>query len=133
IGLARRLGFGGVNLDLIYGLPYQTTQSFSRTVECILELRPDRLAVYNFAYLPERMRHQAAIDPGTLPPAEEKFRIFLETHDRLVGAGYRYIGMDHFALPDDELARAFDAGTMQRNFMGFTTRAGADLVGTGIS
>ena len=133
VRLARTLGFGGINLDLIYGLPHQSVGSFARTVDQILELRPDRLAVYNFAYLPERMRHQAVIDPETLPAPEEKFRIFLETHDRLTAAGYRYIGMDHFALPNDELAIAFDAGTMQRNFMGFTTRAGADLVGMGIS
>ena len=133
IEFGRALGFKGINIDLIYGLPHQSAATFGATIDRVLELRPDRLAVYNFAFLPGRMAHQRVIDPATLPAGEEKFRILLEAHDRLVGAGYRYIGMDHFALPDDELARAFDEGTMQRNFMGFTTRAGADLVGLGVS
>ncbi len=129
----RALGFRGINVDLIYGLPHQTPRTFADTVDKVLELRPDRLAVYNFAFLPGRMAHQREIDPATLPSGPEKFQIFLEAHDRFVGAGYRYIGMDHFALPDDELAVAYDEGTMQRNFMGFTTRAGADLIGMGVS
>jgi oxygen-independent coproporphyrinogen-3 oxidase len=130
---ARALGFGGVNVDLVYGLPYQTFATFADTIEKVLELRPDRLALYNFAFLPGQLARQRAIDPASLPRGEEKFRIFLEAHDRFTAAGYRYIGMDHFALPEDELARAFDEGTMQRNFMGFTTRAGADLLGLGVS
>jgi len=133
IELARELGFQGVNVDLVYGLPHQTARTFADTVDKVLELRPDRLAIYNFAYLPEKLAHQRAIDPAALPAGEEKFKIFLEAYDRFTGAGYRYIGMDHFALPDDELARAFDEGTMQRNFMGFTTRGGADLLGLGVS
>lgn len=133
VGRARELGIDGINMDLVYGLPHQSAERFAETIGQVLELGPDRLALYNFAYLPRRMAHQRAIDPTTLPSGEAKLRIFLEAHDRLVGAGYRYIGMDHFARPDDELARAFDAGTMQRNFMGFTTRAGADLLGLGIS
>ncbi|MEN6627591.1 MAG: oxygen-independent coproporphyrinogen III oxidase [Candidatus Sumerlaeia bacterium] len=133
IQACRALGFGGINFDLIYGLPHQTAESFGETVERVIEMRPDRLALYNFAYLPAKMPNQRAIDPKTLPAGAEKFRIFLEAHDRFVNAGYRYIGLDHFALPGDELARAFDGGTMQRNFMGFTTRAGADLVGMGAS
>ncbi len=133
IDLSRALGFKGINVDLVYGLPYQTAETFADTVDKILVLRPDRLAVYNFAYLPEKMTHQRAIDPTALPRGEEKFKIFLTAHDQFVAAGYRYIGMDHFALPEDELARAFDDGTMQRNFMGFTTRAGADLLGLGVS
>lgn len=133
IELARELGFQGVNVDLVYGLPHQTVETFADTVEKVLEMRPDRLAVYNFAFLPEKLAHQRSIDASTLPRGEDKFKIFLEAHDRFTGAGYRYIGMDHFALPEDELARAFDEGTMQRNFMGFTTRAGADLVGMGVS
>lgn len=131
--LARALGFRGINVDLVYGLPHQTPETFSDTIDKVLALRPDRLAVYNFAYLPEKMPNQRAIDAATLPRGEQKFRIFLEAHDRFTQAGYRYIGMDHFALPEDELARAFDEGTMQRNFMGFTTRAGADLLGMGVS
>jgi oxygen-independent coproporphyrinogen-3 oxidase len=133
VRLARSLGMRGINFDLIYGLPHQTAATFGETVDRVLELRPDRLAVYNFAFLPGRMHHQRAIDPATLPRGEEKIKILLEAHDRFVAAGYRYIGMDHFALPEDELARAFDEGTMQRNFMGFTTRAGADLLGLGVS
>ncbi len=133
IGKCRALGYEGINVDLIYGLPHQTAETFAATVDEVMALRPDRLAVYNFAYLPGRLAHQRAIDPATLPAGPEKFRILLEAHDRFVGAGYRYIGMDHFALPEDELARAYDEGTMQRNFMGFTTRAGADLVGMGVS
>jgi oxygen-independent coproporphyrinogen-3 oxidase len=133
IRLAHELGFKGINCDLVYGLPYQTAESFGATVDRILDLRPDRLAVYNFAFLPGRLAHQRPIDPATLPAGEEKFRIFLEAHDRFVAAGYRYIGMDHFALPEDELTQAFDQGTMQRNFMGFTTQAGTDLLGLGVS
>jgi oxygen-independent coproporphyrinogen-3 oxidase len=133
IELARESGFTGINIDLVYGLPYQTAATFAETVDRVLDLRPDRLAVYNFAYLPHLMPHQRAIEAATLPAGEEKFQIFLTAHDRFTAAGYRYIGMDHFALPGDELARAFDEGTMQRNFMGFTTRAGADLVGLGVS
>ncbi|HOE96501.1 MAG TPA: oxygen-independent coproporphyrinogen III oxidase [Candidatus Sumerlaeota bacterium] len=131
--LARELGFRGINVDLVYGLPYQTPATFGETIERIIDLRPDRLAVYNFAYLPGRLAHQRSIRPETLPSGEQKFQIFLEAHDRFSAAGYRYIGMDHFALPDDELSLAFDQGTMQRNFMGFTTRAGADLLGIGVS
>lgn len=133
IAKCRALGFSGINIDLIYGLPRQSAKSFAETIGRVIELRPDRLALYNFAYLPARQPNQRGIDPKTLPDAAEKFRIFLEAHDRFVGAGYRYIGLDHFALPDDELSVAFDRGTMQRNFMGFTTRAGADLVGMGVS
>jgi oxygen-independent coproporphyrinogen-3 oxidase len=133
VELARALGFQGINFDLVYGLPHQTAASFADTIDKVIDLKPDRLAVYNFAYLPGQLAHQRALDPATLPPPEEKLRIFLEAHDRFIEAGYRYIGMDHFALPNDELARAYDEGTMQRNFMGFTTRAGADLIAMGVS
>lgn len=133
VDLARELGFKGINFDLIYGLPHQTPESFSATIDQVLEMAPDRLAVYNFAFLPDRLPNQRAIDPATLPTGAQKFRIFLEAHDHFAAEGYRYIGMDHFARPGDELARAFDEGTMQRNFMGFTTRAGADLLGMGVS
>jgi oxygen-independent coproporphyrinogen-3 oxidase len=133
VGLARKLGFKGINFDLVYGLPHQTPESFGRTIEQVLALRPDRLAVYNFAFLPGRLAHQRGLDELTLPSLEAKMEIFLDAHDRFMGAGYRYIGMDHFALPDDELARAYDEGTMQRNFMGFTTRAGADMAALGVS
>ncbi len=133
IELARELGFEGINIDLVYGLPFQTPDTFAETIDRVLTLAPDRLAVYNFAYLPQRLAHQRAIDPSSLPTGEDKLRTFLEAHDRFVAVGYRYIGMDHFAQPDDELAIAYDEGTMQRSFMGFTTRAGADLIGMGVS
>ena len=132
VTLGRKLGFKGVNFDLVYGLPHQTPETFADTVDKVLELRPDRLAVYNFAYLPQRLAHQRGIDPETLPDADQKLKIFLEAYDRFLEAGYRDIGMDHFALPEDELAVAYDEGTMQRNFMGFTTRAGAYMLGLGI-
>lgn len=133
IELARKIGYDGINCDLVYGLPYQTRESFSQTLDKIIDLRPSRLALYNFAFLPTRLAHQRGIDPETLPEGEEKLQIFLEAHDRFAQAGYRYIGMDHFALPEDELAIAYDENTMQRNFMGFTTRAGGDLLGMGVS
>jgi oxygen-independent coproporphyrinogen-3 oxidase len=131
VALARRLGFGGINFDLVYGLPLQTAQRFAETIAKVVDLRPDRLALYNFAYLPGRMANQRAIDAATLPPPEEKLRIFLTARERLEDAGYRSIGLDHFALPGDELARAYDAGTMRRNFMGLTTRGGDDMVALG--
>jgi oxygen-independent coproporphyrinogen-3 oxidase len=133
IELARSLGFRGINCDLIYGLPFQTVDTFAGTIERILKLRPDRIALYNFAFLPRMLAHQRSIREDSLPSGPEKIRIFLNAHDRFVEAGYRYIGMDHFALPDDELAIACDRGTMQRNFMGFTTHADTDLVGMGVS
>lgn len=131
--LSRTLGFKGINYDLVYGLPYQSLETFSDTIDRVIDLRPDRIALYNFAFLPERLSHQRVIDPASLPSGEEKFRIFLEGHDRFRSAGYRYIGMDHFALPDDELSIALDGGSLQRNFMGFTTRAGTDLIAMGVS
>jgi oxygen-independent coproporphyrinogen III oxidase len=131
--LSRSLGFRGINYDLVYGLPYQTETTFGETLDRVFELRPDRLALYNFAFLPERLAHQRVIDPATLPDAETKFRIFLEAYDRFREEGYEYIGMDHFALPDDELARAFADGSLHRNFMGYTTQAGSDLIGMGVS
>ncbi|MBI1783561.1 oxygen-independent coproporphyrinogen III oxidase, partial [Candidatus Sumerlaeota bacterium] len=119
--IARGLGFVGINYDLVYGLPFQSEKTFGETLDKVLVARPDRLALYNFAYLPERLAHQRTLDPATLPDAETKLRIFLGAHDRFREAGYRYIGMDHFALPEDELARAFGDGSLHRNFMGFTT------------
>lgn len=131
--LARSLGFKSVNYDLIYGLPYQTEATFSETLDIVEELRPDRIALYNFAYLPQRVRHQKVLEPGSLPSGPEKFRIFTLAHDRLIGAGYEYIGMDHYALPDDALAIARRNRTLQRNFMGYTTQAGTDLYALGVS
>lgn len=131
--IARSLGFKGINYDLIYGLPYQTEATFGETLDKVFRLRPDRIALYNFAYLPERLAHQRTIDVDSLPSAETKFQIFLTAYERFLAEGYRFIGMDHFALPDDELSKAFDNETLHRNFMGFTTKAGTDLIGMGVS
>lgn len=131
--LSRELGFKGINYDLVYGLPYQTVETFNETLDQVFRLRPDRLAFYNFAFLPERLAHQRVIDPATLPDAETKFRILLLAYERFLSEGYRYIGMDHFALPDDELSVALDEGSLRRNFMGYTTGGGSDLIAMGVS
>ncbi len=127
----RDLGFQSINIDLIYGLPYQTRDSFERTVEKVIELNPDRLAVYSFAYVPWVKPIQKHIDPKTLPSAEEKLSILEMVIDRFQDAGYVYIGMDHFAKPEDELAVAQREGKLWRNFQGYTTRKGVELVGFG--
>lgn len=131
--LARELGFASVNYDLVYGLPLQTVDTFARTLDIVLQLRPDRLALYNFAYLPSKLGHQRELDPATLPSGPEKFRIFVLAYERFLDAGYEYIGMDHFAVPDDALARARRERTLQRNFMGYTTQAGTELYAFGVS
>lgn len=133
IGLCRRKGFESVNIDLVYGLPLQTAASFAQTLDTIYEIEPDRIALYNWAYLPKKLGHQRRIDESTLPSAEERFAIFLSAVEGFTSHGYVYIGMDHFARPSDELTLAQREGTLQRNFMGFTTRAGADLYAFGVS
>jgi len=130
---ARKLGFRGINFDLIYGLPHQTPETFAETVRQVLALRPDRLALYNFAYLPQAFAHQRRIDEAALPGADAKLRIMLEAHAQFAHAGYVPLGMDHFALADDDLAVAAKAGSMRRNFMGYTTQAGTDVLAFGIS
>ncbi len=130
---ARRLGFRSVNFDLVYGLPGQTEATLAETLEAVIALRPDRLAVYSFAYVPWMRPHQRRIDEERLPGRDEKFRLLATVIAVLVGAGYRRIGMDHFALPDDDLAVAADEGTLTRNFMGYTTQRGTDLVAVGTS
>lgn len=129
----REKGFKSVNIDLVYGLPYQTRVTFDRTIDAVYTLNPDRIAFYNYAYLPQRLAHQRRIDEKSLPDAEERFAIFRRAIEELTALGYIYIGMDHFAKPDDELTIAQQMGTLQRNFMGFTTRAGADLYAFGVS
>jgi oxygen-independent coproporphyrinogen-3 oxidase len=129
----RRLGFHSINLDLIYGLPFQTRASFARTVATVIGMRPDRVAVYSYAHVPWIRGNQKKIDPKDLPPAEQKVELFVEAMEQFLAAGYQQIGMDHFALPDDELARASAAGTLHRNFMGYTTRPAADMVACGVS
>ncbi|MWL88806.1 oxygen-independent coproporphyrinogen III oxidase [Cupriavidus sp. SW-Y-13] len=130
---ARRLGFQSVSMDLIYGLPHQTTARFNATVDRTLELRPDRLSVYSYAHLPHVFKPQRRIDQNALPPAGEKLDILVSTIERLTAAGYVYIGMDHFALPGDDLAVAQREGRLQRNFQGYATHAGYDQLGLGVS
>jgi oxygen-independent coproporphyrinogen III oxidase len=131
---SRQLGFSGINLDLIYGLPYQTLHSFEKTLDAVLELNPDRLALYNFAFVPWLSPWQNQMPVEAMPSGEEKFTIFKMAIIKLLEAGYYYIGMDHFAKPTDELSHALQEGTLHRNFMGYTTRAGnADLLGFGLS
>jgi oxygen-independent coproporphyrinogen-3 oxidase len=130
---ARKLGFRSINIDLIYGLPHQTVISFGRTLEKIIEAAPDRLSVYNYAHLPGLFKTQRRIQEADLPGPAEKLDILQLTIERLTQAGYVYVGMDHFAKSDDELALAQRNGTLHRNFQGYSTRAGCDLIGFGLS
>ncbi|SCK14584.1 oxygen-independent coproporphyrinogen III oxidase [Vogesella sp. LIG4] len=130
---SRRARFQSVNADLIYGLPKQTQQSFSRTLDSLIQLAPDRIALYNYAHLPSRFKAQRLIVAADLPSAEERLQIFLMSMQRLLDAGYVYIGLDHFARPDDELNLARQNGTLHRNFQGYTTWAECDLAGFGVS
>jgi len=130
---ARASGFRSVSLDLIYGLPLQTVASFDRTLETVLAMRPDRLANYSYAHLPQMFRAQKLIHEQQLPAPAVKLEILRHTIERLTDAGYVYIGMDHFALADDELVRAQARGELQRNFQGYSTHARCDLIGLGVS
>ncbi|HKB70923.1 MAG TPA: oxygen-independent coproporphyrinogen III oxidase [Thermoanaerobaculia bacterium] len=129
---ARSLGFSSINMDLIFGLPFQTPESFRRTIDKILSIGPDRLAVYSYAHVPWMKKHQRVNEPK-LPSEREKFEIFRTALARFTESGYEYIGMDHFARPDDELARARRDRSLWRNFQGYTTKAGTDLFGLGMS
>jgi oxygen-independent coproporphyrinogen-3 oxidase len=130
---ARSLGFKSINMDLMYGLPLQTVDTFTSTLQQTIELQPDRIAVYNYAHLPERFKPQRRISETELPSADVKLDILQHTIGLLTGAGYVYIGMDHFARPDDELALAQQNGTLHRNFQGYSTRVDCDLIGMGMS
>ena len=130
---ARTLQFRSVNIDLIYGLPRQTPETFSQTVSEIIRLQPDRLSVFNYAHLPERFMPQRRIEGADLPNAHSKLIMLERTVEQLTGAGYRYIGMDHFALPDDDLAIAQEELTLRRSFQGYTTHGDCDLIGLGVS
>ena len=130
---AKELGFRSTNLDLIYGLPKQTKESFAQTLEQVLEMQPGRLSVFNYAHMPQLFAAQRKIKDDDLPIAEVKMEILQDTIATLTGAGYQFIGMDHFALPDDELAVAQRNGVLHRNFQGYTTQGEADLVGFGVS
>jgi len=129
---ARRLGFDSINVDLIYGLPYQTPQSFAHTVDQIIGLSPDRIALFSYAHVPWLKKQQGSFI-GHLPEGTVKFEIFRTGLLKFVEAGYLYIGMDHFAKPGDELAVSQQKRTLHRNFQGYTTKAGADLYGMGIT
>jgi oxygen-independent coproporphyrinogen-3 oxidase len=130
---ARQQEFHSISVDLIYGLPFQSVDSFTATLDKVIEAKPDRLAVFNYAHLPQRFKTQRQIDAKTLPSPEEKLRILAMTIDRLQDAGYVYIGMDHFARPEDALSRALADGSLQRNFQGFSSHAECDLVAMGIT
>ena len=130
---ARRSGFRGINLDLIYGLPLQTQAKWERTLSRTLEIRPDRIAVYSFAHVPELKPHQKRLPTEQLPGGEAKLSLFRSAYNAFVAAGYQAIGMDHFALPDDELAIAQGARTLWRNFQGYTVKRATDVVAFGIS
>ncbi|BES72753.1 oxygen-independent coproporphyrinogen III oxidase [Marinobacter nanhaiticus D15-8W] len=130
---ARQLGFNSINLDLIYGLPYQTPESFAETLEHVIEMSPDRLSIFSYAHLPARFYPQTRIQADTLPSPAQKLTILQNTINRLLQAGYVYIGMDHFAKPNDSLAVAQRDGRLHRNFQGYTTHGDCDLVSLGVS
>lgn len=133
VNRSRELGFKSLNMDLIYGLPHQTEASFAETLDTVIEMSPDRLSVFNYAHLPDRFRSQKHIRGEDLPSAEAKLAILQNSINRLLDAGYVYIGMDHFAKPDDELAIAQANGNLHRNFQGYTTHSDCDLVAMGVS
>lgn len=133
VARAKTLGFRSTNLDLIYGLPKQNQESFAKTLANVLEMKPGRLSVFNYAHLPALFAAQRKIKDEDLPSAEEKLAILQQTINTLTGAGYQFIGMDHFALPDDELAVAQRQGILHRNFQGYTTQGECDLLGLGVS
>lgn len=133
VAAARRLGFDSVNVDLIYGLPNQTPESFARTLAQVNELRPDRIALYAYAHLPERFKSQRRIITVELPPAAAKVSMLAAALEAFIEAGYVYVGMDHFALPEDALAVAKRQGRLHRNFQGYSTQPDCDLIGLGVS
>ena len=130
---ARRLGFDSVNVDLIYGLPKQNAQSFARTLAQVCELRPDRIALYAYAHLPERFKPQRRIIMIDLPAPDAKVGMLASALKTFMQAGYVYVGMDHFALPEDALAVAKRQGRLHRNFQGYSTQPDCDLIALGIS
>lgn len=133
IDACRQHGFRSLNVDLIYGLPLQNHAGFGRTLDTVIEARPDRLAVYSYAHMPQLFKPQKQLDASLLPDPETKLGLLQLAIEKLSAAGYRYIGMDHFALPGDDLSLAQERGGLHRNFMGYTTHADSDLVGLGVS
>jgi oxygen-independent coproporphyrinogen III oxidase len=130
---AREHGFKSVSVDLIYGLPHQSVERFTRTLDAIVAMRPDRVSVFGYAHMPALFKMQRQIDETALPTPAVRLAILERVIERMSDAGYVYIGMDHFALPGDELTRALEAGTLQRNFQGYSTHADCDLIGIGAS
>jgi oxygen-independent coproporphyrinogen-3 oxidase len=130
---ARGVGFDSINVDLIYGLPRQRPESFARTLAQVAQLRPDRIALYGYAHLPERFKPQRRIVPAELPAAAAKVAMLSQALATFLSAGYVYIGMDHFALPGDALAVAKRQGRLHRNFQGYSTQPDCDLIGLGVS
>ena len=130
---AKENSFRSVSFDLIYGLPHQTVASFDRTLDLALAIRPERLSVYNYAHLPLRFKGQRMINDADIPSPQTKLEILHHTIDKLGSSDYVYIGMDHFALPDDDLVTAKENGTLQRNFQGYSTHGNCDLIGLGVS
>jgi oxygen-independent coproporphyrinogen-3 oxidase len=129
----RELGYHSINLDLIYGLPFQSAETFATTVDKIIDISPDRIAVFNYAHVPWLKKHMALIHPEDIPVPEVKLEILKMTIEKLTSAGYIFIGMDHFAKPDDELTIAMHEKKLYRNFQGYSTNAGADLYAMGIT
>ncbi len=130
---ARKLNIKSINMDLIYGLPFQSVETFEATLDKVIRLKPDRLSIFNYAHLPERFKPQRRINEEDLPSPAEKLKILELTMNKLQKAGYVYIGMDHFALEDDSMVKAQQEGSLQRNFQGYSTHANTDLVAIGVS
>lgn len=133
VSWVRELGFHSINLDLMYGLPFQSMESFEKTVDATIDISPDRIAVFNYAHVPWMKKHMNLINPDDLPSAEDKLQILKMTIEKLTSAGYDFIGMDHFAKPTDELSIAQRSKKLYRNFQGYSTHAGTDLYGMGIT
>jgi len=130
---SRRAGFASINIDLIYGLPLQKPETFAKTLDTVIELRADRVAVYSYAHVPWLRTQQKGFDPALLPSPEQKLDLYCLARETFLRAGYRAIGMDHFAVPEDELAKAVETRTLSRNFMGYTIKAAPDMIGVGVS
>lgn len=133
VKIARDAGIKSINIDLIYGLPYQTKETFAKTIRDIVKLNPDRLAVFNYAHVPWMMKTQRKFDETTFTPPSTKLEILKDCIEFFESTGYKMVGMDHFAKPEDELFKAIQKGELHRNFQGYTTKGGADLIGIGVT
>ncbi|NVJ52637.1 MAG: oxygen-independent coproporphyrinogen III oxidase [Campylobacteraceae bacterium] len=133
MNIAREAGIKSINIDLIYGLPHQNKKTFHETIEKVIQLNPDRLAVFNYAHVPWLMKTMRKFDESTFAPPSEKLEILKDTIEFFTTNGYKMVGMDHFAKPEDELFKAIEKGELHRNFQGYTTKGGADLIGIGVT